>query len=110
MVGLMSIGKALTEPEFEMDQQLSLFLRDEVLTWYNIHQQSPQVDGTFRSQVATMVEGVVQRAEALACSTNKEKDNKPPSLSAVQTISNLVSAATNPIALSKMSESYHAWF
>jgi transformation/transcription domain-associated protein len=56
-----------------MDQQLSLFLRDEVLTWYNIHQQSPQVDGTFRSQVTTMVEGVVQRAEALACSTNKEK-------------------------------------
>lgn len=111
-VGLMSIGRALTEPEFEMDQQLSLFLRDEVLTWYNIHQQSPQVDSTFRKQVAAMVDGVVKRAESVACVLDKEKDNKTSgnSVAAVQTISNLISTATNPMALAKMSENYHAWF
>jgi transformation/transcription domain-associated protein len=56
-----------------MDQQLSLFLRDEVLTWYNIHQQSPQVDATFRKQVASMVDGVVKRAESVACLPDKDK-------------------------------------
>jgi len=111
VIGLMSIGKALTEPEFEMDQQLPLFLRDEVLTWYNIHQQSPEVDTTFRSQVAAMVDGVVKRAESVACSPDKEKDIKSiPNLTAAQAISNLISAATNPISLSRMNENYHAWF
>ena len=59
-----------------MDQQLPLFLRDEVLTWYNIHQQSPQVDATFRNQVTSMVEGVVKRAESVACLPDREKVNR----------------------------------
>ena len=56
-----------------MDQQLSLFLRDEVLTWYNIHQQIPQVDATFRNQVSSMADGVVKRAESVACFPEREK-------------------------------------
>ena len=58
--------------QFDMDQQLSLFLRDEVLTWYNIHQRAPQVDHTFREEVAAMVDGVVKRAEMLACKVDRE--------------------------------------
>jgi transformation/transcription domain-associated protein len=56
-----------------MDQQLMLFMRDEVLTWYNIHKQNPQVDASFREQVACMAEGVVSRAETLAARDDKDE-------------------------------------
>lgn len=49
-----------------MDEQLPIFLRDEVLTWYNIHKTTPQVDAGFRAQVTLMADGVVKRAEVLA--------------------------------------------
>jgi len=108
----MAIGRSLTEPEFDMDQQLSLFLRDEVLTWYNIHQRAPQVDHTFREEVAAMVDGVVKRAEMLACKVDRENEPKSTSvaLAPVNKISNLISSATNPASLAQMSENYHAWF
>ncbi|KZT41150.1 hypothetical protein SISSUDRAFT_1059707 [Sistotremastrum suecicum HHB10207 ss-3] len=111
-VGLMSIGRSLTEPEFDMDQQLSLFLRDEVFTWYTMHGRSPQMDNAIQNQVAALVDGVVKKAEILACKLEREQEPKANGapLTAVQTISNLISMATNPISLSKMSEHYYPWF
>jgi transformation/transcription domain-associated protein len=87
----MSIGRCLTEPEvcsysrdisqsltsiglpqFDLDQQLSLFLRDEVLTWSSIYQKPTASDLTFRHQVVQSADGVVKKAELLSCRSERE--------------------------------------
>ena len=87
--GIMAIGRCLTEPEvsspsfevqisnpyasqYDLEQQLNLFLRDEVLTWYSHHTKQPSADIVFRTHVSHNVDVVVKRAEVLACKFERE--------------------------------------
>lgn len=82
--GIVSIARALTTPEvtrftptlvylltlhrqFDLDQQLCLFARDEVLTWLHTRGLPLTIDMTFRNHVASNIEGVVKKAELMAC-------------------------------------------
>lgn len=112
--GIVAIGRCLTAPEFDMEQQLSLFLRDEVYYWFAIHkagQGEIHMDPTIRNFIAQNVDGIVRRAELLACKTGFEKDTgSPKSAPPIQNVISLISNATNPQNLARMKEDFAAWF
>ncbi|KAF8195850.1 FAT domain-containing protein [Mycena galopus ATCC 62051] len=109
--GIMAIGRSLTEPEFDLEQQLCLFGRDEVMTW--LRGRTASTDANFRKFVAANIDGVVKRAETMACKIEREQAVNNPTAPVlapvVQTVANLISSATNPIQLTKMGEMYTPW-
>jgi transformation/transcription domain-associated protein len=95
-VALMAIARGLTEPsEFDLEQQLSLFVRDEMIFWFtSSHRAGTMLEGQLRETVQANSEIVVKRALSLA--------RKPEgSLPACQTVIDLVSKAVNPVNLSQ---------
>ncbi|KAI0638186.1 atypical/PIKK/TRRAP protein kinase [Trametes polyzona] len=115
--GIMSIGRCLTEPENDLEHQLCLFARDEVMTWLHQHHRGkvPQIDMNFRLHVAANIDSVVKRAETMACKLERDQalQQNAQNMSTtpvVQTVANLISTATNPISLVKMTELFVPWF
>jgi len=111
--GILAIARSLTEPEFELESNLCLYGRDEVNSWMAMRNQPWQADITFRQNVAGNIDGVVKRAETMACKIEREQAVNNSNIGAVpviQTVTNLISSATNPIQLAKMGEMYHPWF
>ncbi|KAJ7180147.1 FAT domain-containing protein [Mycena crocata] len=110
--GIMAIARSLTEPEFDLEQQLCLFSRDEVMTW--LRQRTGNPEANFKKLVAANIDGVVKRAETMACKAEREQAIQSPNTPAVapviSTITNLISSATNPLQLAKMGEVYLPWF
>lgn len=88
-MSVMIIARCLTEPEFDLDQYLSIFVRDELISWYN-QQHRPNVhDQQLRDIVKVNVEAIVRRATSLA---QIGQGNIP----ANQTVIDLISQAVNP--------------
>ena len=89
---LMAVARCLTEPssgEQEMEQQLSVFVRDEVMFWSTQQHKAPFVEQTLRDVVGKNCSIVFNRAIALA---------RPPdgNLPANQTAVDEVASAVNP--------------
>lgn len=59
--------------QYELEQQLCLFARDEVMTWQHGRGKPWTFDLSFRTNVANMIEGVVKRAETMACKPEREQ-------------------------------------
>jgi transformation/transcription domain-associated protein len=55
-----------------MEQQLGLFLRDEILYWYSAHGKQAHADIIFRGHIQQNADFVVRRAETLACKVERE--------------------------------------
>ncbi|GLB33849.1 putative PI3 PI4-kinase family protein [Lyophyllum shimeji] len=111
--GILAIARSLTDPEFELESNLCLFARDEVNSWMAMRNQPWQADMAFRHHVSLNIEGVVKRAETMACKIEREQavnTNNILAVPVIQTVTNLISSATNPIQLAKMGEMYHPWF
>lgn len=88
---LMAIARCLTEPEngSELEQQLSIFVRDEMIFWFT-QQHKGGADATPLKETTTAnCELVVKKAVSLA---------KPPdgNIPANQTVVDLVARAVNP--------------
>lgn len=111
---LLAIGRCLTEPEFDLDQQLCLFARDEVTQWLQMRGKTFAFDLAFRKHVAANIDSMVNRAELMACKLEREQavNNplNPGDKPVIQTVTNLVCQATNPAYLNRMAETYHPWF
>ncbi|KAJ3722891.1 FAT domain-containing protein [Lentinula raphanica] len=106
---LMAMGRALTETEYAMDTPLRLFARDEICSWLIQRGRPVTVDQGFRQAVNLCIDAAVNRAESMACKVDREQaalGNVP----ALQTVTSTISAATNPIQLTKMGEMYYPWF
>ena len=91
--GIMAIARSLTEPEVstwrylysscrqliqsqcELEQQLCLFARDEVMTWLHQHHRGrvPPIDHNFRLNVTNNIDAIIKRAETMACKTEREQ-------------------------------------
>lgn len=85
-----------------MDQYLSIFIRDELITWYTSqHIPAPQ-DADLRHQVATNVEIVVRRLNTLV----KQPGGNLP---ANQTIIDHISQAVDPTQLAQMDLLWMPW-
>ncbi|KAJ3037893.1 hypothetical protein HDV00_001237 [Rhizophlyctis rosea] len=104
---LMSIGHSLTEPEFELDDYLSIFIRDELVTWQNISRKAPVPETQLRDFVSQNVELVMKRAQALSCKAEREKANEKVE-PVCQTMLDLISNAVNPSKLAAMDVQFMA--
>ncbi|XHF99356.1 hypothetical protein AWENTII_002862 [Aspergillus wentii] len=86
---LMAISRCLTEPRHELEQQLSIFVRDEMMFWATAHHRGSLPVPQLRDLVYNNSEVIVNRAVSLA---------SPPegNLPANQTTIDLISKAVNP--------------
>jgi len=91
---IMAVARCLTEPEFELEQQLSIFVRDEILYWFTSQRAAPNPDNHLRDIVQGNSEIIVRKAVSLA---------QPPmgNLPANQTVIDLISKAVNPMHLAQ---------
>ena len=89
---IMAIARCLTDPDIELEQQLSVFVRDEVFWWFT--QQHKSVDGQLRERVQFNCDQIIKRCVALA-------DAAPGNLPAHQTIIDTISQAVDPMRLAQ---------
>ena len=61
------------EVQFGLEQQLCLFARDEVMTWLHGRGQPWTFDVSFRTNCAANIDGVVKRAEVMACKLERDQ-------------------------------------
>ncbi|KAJ3022967.1 hypothetical protein HKX48_004725 [Thoreauomyces humboldtii] len=104
---LQAIGRALTEPAYELEDYLSIFLRDELVTWLTIIRKAPMADASLREATLQNVDLVLKRTAGIACKEEREKvlDHCEP---ANQTVLDLISNAVNPHKLCQMDVSFMA--
>ena len=91
---IMAIARCLTDPEYELEQQLSIFVRDEMIFWFTQQHRSGLQETQLRETVQANSDIVVKKAVSLA---------RPPegNLPANQTVIDLVSRAVNPFNLAQ---------
>jgi transformation/transcription domain-associated protein len=108
-VAILAIARSLTEPEFELEHNLTLFVRDEMLVWFatlshrSNKEQAQQGQGpqqfhfetdNVRETVQLNSEQIVKRAVSLA-------QSPPGNLPATQTVIDLIAKAVNPVNLAQ---------
>ncbi|KAI5290001.1 hypothetical protein KEM54_002692 [Ascosphaera aggregata] len=86
---MMALARCLTEPRHELEQQLSIFVRDEMLFWVATHFRGNLAEHQLREFVQTNTDFIVNRAVSLASSPDG-------SLPANQSVIDLISRAVNP--------------
>ncbi|KAN0080763.1 hypothetical protein V8E54_003967 [Elaphomyces granulatus] len=86
---LMAIARCLTEKRHELEQQLSIFVRDEMISWATTHNRGSLPEQQLRELVQNNSDIIVNRAVSLA---------SPPEgkLPGNQTTIDLISKAVNP--------------
>ena len=90
---IMAIARCLTEPEFELEQQLSLFVRDEMIFWFTSSHRTGQMgENQLRETVQANSEIIVKRTLSLA-------QSPAGALPANQTVIDLIAKAVNPMNL-----------
>ncbi len=87
-VYLLTIGRCLTLPEFDMEQFLSLFVRDEIISWFAQQHRTSAQDSHLRELVKGNVEILIKRSTTLAHVSQNSV--------ATQTVLDLISQAVNP--------------
>lgn len=103
---IMAIARSLTEPEPELKQWLSVFVRDEVVHWFTSQRHANVGDGSLNTQFRDMTwansDLVVKRAQSLA---------KTPegTLPAGQTIIDAIGLAVKPDNLKSTEPTWMPW-
>ncbi|RPB12496.1 hypothetical protein P167DRAFT_506485 [Morchella conica CCBAS932] len=92
---VMAIARCLTEPEFELEQHLSVFVRDEMIFWFTQQHRSGLGEQQLREKVQMNSEIICRRATSLA---QAGQGNLP----ANQTVIDLINKAANPINLAQL--------
>ncbi|TDZ59852.1 Transcription-associated protein 1 [Colletotrichum trifolii] len=92
---LMAIARCLTQPEYELEHALTLFVRDEMIFWFtSSHRQVQMTENQLRDSVQVNSDSVVKRAVSLA-------QSPVGNLPANQTVIDLVAKAVNPMNLAQ---------
>ncbi|KAF4778731.1 FAT domain-containing protein [Colletotrichum scovillei] len=92
---LMAIARCLTEPEYELEHALTLFVRDEMIFWFtSSHRTVQMTENQLRESVQVNSDSVVKRAVSLA-------QSPVGNLPANQTVIDLVAKAVNPMNLAQ---------
>ncbi|KAH8199804.1 hypothetical protein TruAng_006027 [Truncatella angustata] len=92
---IMAIARCLTEPEFQLEHALTLFVRDEMIFWFtSSHRAMHLNENQLRDTVQTNCDMIVKRAVSLAASP-------VGNLPANQTVIDLISRAVNPMNLAQ---------
>lgn len=102
-IDLFTIARALLEPENELNTYLTLFIRDEIISWYsNLHRpiiENPQL----RVMVQTNVDLLIKRVAQLGHLSST------PTVT-TQVVLDLIALAVNPRNLAATDVSYMGWF
>ncbi|KAG1145231.1 hypothetical protein G6F37_006937 [Rhizopus arrhizus] len=104
---LMATARCLTEPDFQLDQYICLFVRDELATWHLANHRSV-TDVQFRERVNSNVLQVQTKAQFLSCKADREKTlsaGKPLN----QNVIDLISQASNPQKMAQMECTWMPW-
>lgn len=59
--------------QYELEEQLCLFARDEVITWLHQSKRPTNHDANFRGFALTFSKDFVRRVETLACKREREE-------------------------------------
>ncbi|OZJ06116.1 hypothetical protein BZG36_01053 [Bifiguratus adelaidae] len=105
---LMAVARCLTEPEFDLDQYLNIFIRDEIVSWHEANQKPLIPDQTMRDRVAQNLDYIIKKTQFLSCKLERDKSNntnKP----ANQSIIDLISQASNGQKLAQMECTWMPW-
>ena len=91
---LMALARCLTEPNFDLEANLSIFVRDEMIFWFTQQHRSASQENQLRETVTTNADIIVKKAASLA---------RPPvgNLPANQTVIDLIAKAVNPLNLAQ---------
>jgi transformation/transcription domain-associated protein len=90
---VMAIARCLTEPEFQLEHALTLFVRDEMMYWFtSSHRAVALTENQLRETVQANSEMIVKKAVSLA---QAPAGNLP----AHQTVIDLIAKAVNPMNL-----------
>ncbi|KAK3945124.1 hypothetical protein QBC46DRAFT_435929 [Diplogelasinospora grovesii] len=90
---VMAIARCLTEPEFQLEHALTLFVRDEMIFWFtSSHRTLNLTENQLRETVQANSEMIVKKAVSLAQAPNGN-------LPAHQTVIDLIAKAVNPMNL-----------
>lgn len=102
-VAIFTISRALLKPENELIRYLTLFIRDEIISWYsNLHRpivENPQL----REMVLSNVDLIVKRVSQLGHLSST------PAVT-TQFVLDCINSAVNPRNLAATNVSYMAWF
>ncbi|AET37560.1 histone acetyltransferase TRA1 Ecym_1325 [Eremothecium cymbalariae DBVPG len=101
-VNIFAIARALLEPDYELNTYLSLFIRDEVISWYSSMHRSIVEDPQLREIVATNVDLISRRIAQMGHLSSS------PSV-ATQYVLDAISAAVSPRNLAKADQSFMPW-
>ncbi|KAK3900673.1 hypothetical protein C8A05DRAFT_17041 [Staphylotrichum tortipilum] len=90
---VMAMARCLTEPEFQLEHALTLFVRDEMMYWFtNSNRAVSMTESQLRETVQANSEMIVKKAVSLA---QAPAGNLP----AHQTVIDLIAKAVNPMNL-----------
>ncbi|ODV96782.1 hypothetical protein PACTADRAFT_39977 [Pachysolen tannophilus NRRL Y-2460] len=88
-VNVLTIANSLSDPDFDMEQYLSLFVRDEIISWFTQQHRPSAQDPQLREIVRVNVELLVKRVAQLG-----SQGTKPGVAS--QFVLDLIAQAVNP--------------
>lgn len=93
-VHILSIAKSLADPEYDIEQYLSLFVRDEIISWFTQQHRPSAHDQQLREIVRVNVEVIVKRVNQLSGEINGPENDKQRLVS--QHVLDLIAQAVNP--------------
>jgi len=106
---LMAIGKVLVERESELEYNLSIFIRDEVLSWNAIAQAKMSEDFKVNEAISKNIDIVVKRSRLLACEMERKTIDPSNPQPVCQSIIELINLASSLPKLYSMDPSWLPW-
>ncbi|CEH17271.1 Histone acetyltransferase SAGA, TRRAP/TRA1 component, PI-3 kinase superfamily [Ceraceosorus bombacis] len=107
---LTAIGRCLSEPERDLEEYLSIFVRDEITFWLQTSQRNPP--GVFveapRDIIYPNILDMVKRARLMSCDYEASKPH-PSTVPVSQTVLDLINSATNSGKLALQEPTWHPW-
>ncbi|KAH7106416.1 FAT domain-containing protein [Auriculariales sp. MPI-PUGE-AT-0066] len=110
---LVALGRALIEPEYKLDRELQLYVKDDVMHWIREQSGRHMLDPALkdvRSVILENVSGIVSRTEQLACKDAWDKTIAAGNQTAVQPVISLVSDSTKLQNLANTKNDFYAWY
>ncbi|KAA1099348.1 hypothetical protein PGT21_004258 [Puccinia graminis f. sp. tritici] len=107
---LMAIGKVLVERENELEYNLSIFVRDEVLTW-NVIAQAKMMSEDFNISevISKNIDLVVRKSRLLACEMERKTIDPSNPQPVCQSIIELINLASSLPKLYSMDPTWMPW-
>ncbi|KAI7948232.1 hypothetical protein MJO29_009897 [Puccinia striiformis f. sp. tritici] len=107
---LMAIGKVLVERESELEYNLSIFIRDEVMHW-SIIAQAKTMSEDFNSYdvISKNIDMVVKRSRLLACEMERKNIDPSNPQPVCQSIIELINLASSLPKLYSMEPTWMPW-